>query len=57
MKDKEDIIIDAASKALCCIVVGVVSYILFRLINFEALSAAVVSTAAAVVLFFSMLSR
>jgi len=55
--EKEDIIIDAASKALCCIVVGVVSYILFRLINFEALSAAVVSTAAAVVLFFSMLSR
>jgi len=53
----EDIIIDALSKALCCAVVGIVSYIMFRLIDFGALSASVVSVAGAVVLFFLILGR
>ena len=54
MKD-EEFIIDVAFKGLCCLVVAVVSYILLRLINVEALSSAITSIAISAVLFLAML--
>jgi len=53
MKD-EDVIIDYAFKGICCAVVGIVSYIFLRLINFDAESAIVISSAGSVVMFLLM---